>query len=66
MPDDIAAQIEDLQTRVAYQDHTLQQLNDVIADQQKKLDAMSRALQSLAHQFQDWREQDGHEPPPHY
>lgn len=59
-------QIEDLQSRLAFQDHTLAQLNDVIAAQQRELEKLSLALRSLSQQFQDFRAQDGNEPPPHY
>lgn len=66
---DLEAQIIDLQTRLAYQEDTLMQLNDVMAQQQGQLDRISQALRSLSQQFKDLRENGGsgaEPPPPHY
>ncbi len=66
----LEAQIVDLQTRVAYQDDTLQQLNDVIAAQQQQIERLTQAIQRLSEQMRDWREHGvvggDDAPPPHY
>lgn len=60
----------ELESRVAFQENTLQALNEVIVRQQKDIETLSRELQSLrahlralaaAHEAQP-----GEEPPPHY
>jgi SlyX protein len=70
----LAAQIIDLQTRVAYQDDTLAQLNDVITRQQQDIDRLNQALVRLAEKMQampgDGGDLDSNagsdERPPHY
>ena len=38
----------ELETRVAYQEVTLQQLNDIVTAQQQRIDQLERALRELA------------------
>ncbi|WP_091535598.1 SlyX family protein [Fontimonas thermophila] len=38
----------ELETRMAYQEATLQQLNDIVTAQQRRLDQLERALRELA------------------
>lgn len=38
----------ELETRMAYQDATLQQLNDIVTAQQQRIDQLERALRELA------------------
>lgn len=63
----------DLQTRLAFQDHTITELNDVIADQQKQIDVLNLRLKvlddklrSLEESVETGRPAPQHEKPPHY
>jgi SlyX protein len=60
-----------LETRLAYQEHTLQQLSDVMASQQRQLDRMMSELRAirdrlvgLGESFVAAGTEEG--PPPHY
>lgn len=60
----------DLETRIAFQDDTIQQLNDCIYQQQKSIDRLDKILHALLDQVQevmhDTAQKPGHEKPPHY
>lgn len=60
----------ELETRQAFQDDTLQALNDVIVDQQRQIDRLQRQLESLAASHEALQSQLDLEqveaPPPHY
>jgi SlyX protein len=63
--------IIELETKLAYQEHTIQQLNDIVAEQQRKLDRVESSLKSLVARFRDMSEGVSninplHEKPPHY
>ncbi|HEX5055231.1 MAG TPA: SlyX family protein [Gammaproteobacteria bacterium] len=63
--------IIELETKVAYQEDAIQQLNDIVAEQQRKLDRVESSLKTLAVKFQDVSEGISninplHEKPPHY
>jgi SlyX protein len=63
--------IIELETKVAYQEDTIQQLNDIVADQQRKLDLVENSLRTLVAKFKDVSEGVSninplHEKPPHY
>jgi SlyX protein len=63
--------IIELETKVAYQEDTIQQLNDIIAQQQKKLGLMENSLRGLMAKFDDASEGVSNinplnEKPPHY
>jgi SlyX protein len=62
--------VVELESRLAFQEQTLGELNQVIVDQQVELDRLTRKvlqLQQSMQVMQDSAEQDqGHEPPPHY
>lgn len=62
--------IIDIETRIAYQDDTIQQLNDVIYRQQQQIDKLEKALKLLLEQFQEMMastpDKGGNEKPPHY
>ncbi len=67
MQDDII----DLQTRLAFQDGLLEQLNDVITSQQKQIERLENAITGLKTQLESVQqtqlEGQGEEPPPpHY
>lgn len=61
----------ELETRLAFQDHTLQELNAVVVRQQREIDALTRELEMLKAQFKALapdlvgsRAEEA--PPPHY
>lgn len=60
----------DLQTRLAFQDKTIAELNDVIADQQKQLDQLRQQLTHVNDRLKVLEESTGShhgdEKPPHY
>ena len=63
--------IVELETRISYQDHIIQELSDVVAAQQKEIDRLSgevRAIRSLLQQVRPsrLRTPDEEDPPPHY
>lgn len=63
--------IIELETKVAYQEDTIQSLNDIIAGQQRKLDLLEGSLKTLIGKFKDVSEGVSninplHEKPPHY
>lgn len=61
--------INDLESRLAFQDDTIQSLNDIIVRQQH-LDKLSRKVELLnnGHNelLEQWREFEDNTPPPHY
>ena len=61
--------INDLESRLAFQDDTIQALNDVLVDQQRLLDRLQLQLAALARRQDERQNQFGSEdnqPPPHY
>lgn len=65
------ARITELETRLAFQDDTIQALNDVIVEQQRRLDRLAHQLQVLAGRQDELLGRlelgGGDEaPPPHY
>ena len=62
--------INDLESRLAFQDDTIQALNDVLVAQQRALERMQLQLAALAKRQQESSNQfdmEGDEaPPPHY
>jgi SlyX protein len=61
----------ELETRLAFQDHTLQELNSVIVRQQQEIAALTREIENLKAQFKTLAPElvasRGDEtPPPHY
>lgn len=62
--------INDLESRLAFQDDTIQSLNDIIVRQQQHLDKLSRKVELLnnGHNelLEQWREFEDNTPPPHY
>ena len=72
MPQDqLVARVDELETRLAFQDDTIQALNDALAAQQFELDRLRRSLELVAKRQADLAAQipgdAGEEaPPPHY
>ncbi|WP_341709029.1 SlyX family protein [Halopseudomonas sp.] len=67
----LIARIDELESRLAFQDDTIQALNDVLAAQQFELDRLRRSLELVAKRQADLAAQvpgeAGEEPPPpHY
>ncbi len=64
----IDTRIHDLEIRVAHQDQTIADLNDVITAQWKKLDAMERQLKRVSEELEtmDQAEAPANQKPPHY
>lgn len=65
------AHIIDLETRLTYQEATLQELSDVIARQQKMLDSLGAQLELIRQQMRARAQLDvlppsQEPPPPHY
>ena len=66
-----AAQIEDLQVRVAHQDLAIEALNATVAQQDRAIGELREELAQLRRMLRELRpsplgEDAGHEPPPHY
>lgn len=65
----LEAQIAELEMRQAFQDDTIQALNDVIVEQQMALTRMQKQLELLAQRQNDMHNQfdeTPNDPPPHY
>lgn len=63
--------IIEIETKVAYQEHAISELSDVIYRQQQQIDQLERLCSSLTDRLQDVVEsasadKGGHEKPPHY
>lgn len=65
----LEAQIAELEMRQAFQDDTIQALNDVIVEQQMALTRIQKQLELLAQRQNDMHNQfdeTPNDPPPHY
>lgn len=68
---EIEARLERLETTIAYQDETIEELNKAVTDLWQQLEALRRDMSKLTEQL---REVEGHPalaaqdepPPPHY
>jgi len=63
--------IAELESQIAFQDNTIQELNDIVTRQQKQIDDLSAAVKLLLNQVKQLNEvmaaPEGDEPPPpHY
>ena len=61
--------IDLLETRLAFQDQTIETLNKTITDQWLKIDAMTRQLKALSERLEVAESRvpgAANEPPPHY
>jgi SlyX protein len=62
--------IIDLETRLTHLDDTVEQLNDIIAEQQKTISKLEHVLYKLVEEHTEMKEQVAPEvvdaPPPHY
>ena len=57
-----------LETKIAYQDKLLDELNQVLLERGRQVDDLSRKLQSAIDTLRSTLKEakPGHEPPPHY
>ena len=65
----LSERIDRLETRLAYQDDTIETLNQTITAQWKQIDALTRQLAELKDRLQDAESNTGgpvNERPPHY
>jgi SlyX protein len=61
--------IDILESRLAFQDHTIETLNKTVTEQWAKIDALTRQLVALGEQLREAESQMpglANEPPPHY
>ena len=61
--------IDVLESRLMYQDETIEQLNQTITAQWKQIDALGRQVTALTERLQEAESQmprPANEPPPHY
>lgn len=67
---EIEQRLIELETKVAYQDKTIEDLSDVIYKQDKQIATLEKNLELLRMQVQSFQSGDneirGHEKPPHY
>ena len=67
---DFDEQLIDLQSRLAYQEDTLRQLDAVTIRQAAQIERLEMAMQEFSRRIdgalQGARNEAGHEPPPHY
>ena len=63
-------QLIELQTQLAFQEDTIQKLNDVVTQQQNQIDALSKEIEFLRLQCKEviaaLGQDEGDEKPPHY
>ncbi|MCU7553525.1 SlyX family protein [Alteromonas sp. ASW11-19] len=64
-------QIDELETKVAFQEYTIDSLNDALASQQKQLDDLTFKLNHVIDRVKSLQtsniaKQDEETPPPHY
>ena len=65
----LSARIDALETRLTYQDETIETLNATITAQWKQIDALTRQVATLGERLQEAEHNSGapsNEPPPHY
>ena len=66
---ELSERIDTLETRLTYQDETIEQLNQTITAQWKQIDALTRKITELGDRLQEAEANapgPANEPPPHY
>lgn len=67
---ELDSRMADLEARLAFQDDTIQALNDVLVEQQRAIDRLQAQMGMLARRQEDLQSRIGGEedeaPPPHY
>jgi SlyX protein len=69
--DELVQQLEHLEMRIAFQDDTIEQLNQVVTSQQQQIDKLHRQLELLIKRMKEVTitpvaSQSEETPPPHY
>ncbi len=69
--EDLSARIDALEVRVAYQDQTIEDLNQTVVEQWRKIESLRRQLAELLDRVQEVEDSAGptsrpEPPPPHY
>jgi len=67
--DDLSARIDSLEVRVAYQDQVIEDLNQTVIEQWKKIESLRRQLAELLDRVQEVEDNTPSRPeppPPHY
>jgi SlyX protein len=65
----LSDRVDVLETRLTFQDVTIETLNKTITAQWQQIDALTRQLAALSERLQEAESHAtgaGHEPPPHY
>lgn len=71
-PDDIRERMEELESRLAFQDDLIDSLNAVVARQDREVVSLTRRVHELEERLKDMDtasgggSPEGHEVPPHY
>jgi SlyX protein len=68
---DLDNRIIELETKVSYQDHIIQELNEAVTGQQQQIDAMEKHLKQMSEHMKainpsDPARPEEEAPPPHY
>jgi SlyX protein len=67
---DLESRVTDLETRLAFQDDTIEALNDVLVEQQRAMQRMQLQLRALAKRQEEMQMPldagEDEAPPPHY
>lgn len=67
---DLESRVTDLETRLAFQDDTIQAMNDVLVEQQRVMERMRLQLRALAKRQEEMQVPmdagENEAPPPHY
>ena len=63
---ELDARMDDLECRQAFQDDTLQALNDVVVEQQRSIERLQLQVAALIKRLEDVQGLVGEAPPPHY
>ncbi len=63
--------LEDMETRIAFQERAIEKLGEALVAQQCQLDEIQQSIRILAEKWRDMATNDQHEdgpepPPPHY
>lgn len=69
--ENLSARIDALEVRIAYQDQVIEDLNQTVIDQWKKIESLRRQLAELLDRVQEVEDNAGtpsapEPPPPHY
>lgn len=67
---ELARQLVDIQTQLAFQEEYISQLNEALAQQQRDIEGLQTESRVLRQQYREIQQQqaapDAEQPPPHY